>query len=160
MNKKSFSYQCQKQSNSIRCRQSIRVDWGASNRLETYGLNQLAVKPPSAFCCTNSITRSSTFWFSAILTLLMGHFSDAVIGHRRAGQYVPRSECFDALERMLSAEATVYRNGFVKIFQLPKSFQGMSYSRSWWQCARRSANHRSRHAQESALTGEADSVEK
>ncbi len=65
MNKKEFQLSV---SETIEQYQVASIDQGldeaqVTERLETYGLNQLAVKkPPSGVCCCdNSITRSSTF---------------------------------------------------------------------------------------------------
>lgn len=65
MNKKEFQLSV---SETIEQYQVPSIDQGlteaqVTERLETYGLNQLAVKkPPSGVCCCdNSITRSSTF---------------------------------------------------------------------------------------------------
>ncbi len=74
--------------------------------------------------------------FSAILTLLMGHFSDAVIigivvlVNALIGYY-QEANASDALERikeMLSAEATVYRNGIRQDIPAAEVVPGMSYS--------------------------------
>lgn len=68
--------------------------------------------------------------FSALLTLIMGHISDAliialvVIVNALIGYY-QESSASDALERiqeMLSSEATVYRDGIQKRYSFQKKW--------------------------------------
>ncbi|MBO0472838.1 calcium-translocating P-type ATPase, PMCA-type [Enterococcus sp. DIV0840] len=94
----------------------------ANNRLKKYGLNKLEVKKVSKWSLLLRQFNNIIIYillFSALLTLVMGHTSDAiiisivVIVNALIGYY-QEANASDALERikeMLSSEATVYRDG-------------------------------------------------
>lgn len=176
MNKKEFQLSV---SETIEQYQVPSIDQGlteaqVTERLETYGLNQLAVKKTAKWRLLLRQFHNTIIYiliFSAILTLLMGHFSDAVIigivvlVNALIGYY-QEANASDALERikeMLSAEATVYRNGIRQDIPAAEVVPGdvvFLEAGDNVPADLRIIEADNLRIQESALTGEADSVEK
>ncbi|VTT37257.1 HAD ATPase, P-type, family IC [Enterococcus casseliflavus] len=176
MNKKEFQLSV---SETIEQYQVPSIDQGlteaqVTERLETYGLNQLAIKKTAKWRLLLRQFHNTIIYiliFSAILTLLMGHFSDAVIigivvlVNALIGYY-QEANASDALERikeMLSAEATVYRNGIRQDIPAAEVVPGdvvFLEAGDNVPADLRIIEADNLRIQESALTGEADSVEK
>jgi len=176
MNKKEFQLSV---SETIEQYQVPSIDQGldeaqVTERLETYGSNQLAVKKTAKWQLLLRQFHNTIIYiliFSAILTLLMGHFSDAVIigivvlVNALIGYY-QEANASDALERikeMLSAEATVYRNGIRQDIPAAEVVPGdvvFLEAGDNVPADLRIIEADNLRIQESALTGEADSVEK
>lgn len=176
MNKKEFQLSV---SETIEQYQVPSIDQGlteaqVTERLETYGLNQLVVKKTAKWRLLLRQFHNTIIYiliFSAILTLLMGHFSDAVIigivvlVNALIGYY-QEANASDALERikeMLSAEATVYRNGIRQDIPAAEVVPGdvvFLEAGDNVPADLRIIEADNLRIQESALTGEADSVEK
>lgn len=164
----------------IICKYEIRtIDEGldesqVQHRLEKFGLNKLEVKKVPKWKLLLRQFNNMIIYiliFSALLTLLMGHTSDAVIiaivvvVNALIGYY-QEANASDALERikeMLSSEATVYREGIRKDIPAEEIVIGdivFLEAGDNVPADLRIIEADNLRIQESALTGEADSVEK
>lgn len=142
--------------------------------LEKYGYNQLTANKTSKWRILLRQFHNTIIYilmFSAFLTLLMGHYSDAIIigivvvVNALIG-YFQEANASDALERikeMLSAEATVYRNGVRQDIPAENLVPGdvvFLEAGDNVPADIRIIEADNLRIQESALTGETDSVEK
>lgn len=157
----------------------VSIDKGLSEdkiekQLAIHGLNQLTTnKTPKWKILLRQFHNTIIYilMFSALLTLLMGHYSDAiiigivVIVNALIG-YFQEANASDALERikeMLSAEATVYRNGIRQDIPAEEVVPGdvvFLEAGDNVPADLRIVEADNLRIQESALTGETDSVEK
>lgn len=146
----------------------------AKELLDTYGYNQLTANKTSKWRILLRQFRNTIIYilmFSAFLTLLMGHYSDAIIigivvvVNALIG-YFQEANASDALERikeMLSTEATVYRNSVrqdIPANQLVPGDIVFLEAGDNVPADLRIVEADNLRIQESALTGETDSVEK
>lgn len=146
----------------------------AKELLDTYGYNQLTANKTSKWRILLRQFRNTIIYilmFSAFLTLLMGHYSDAIIigivvvVNALIG-YFQEANASDALERikeMLSTEATVYRNSVRQDIPANKLVPGdivFLEAGDNVPADLRIVEADNLRIQESALTGETDSVEK
>ncbi len=156
-----------------------QLDDGLTDRqvtegLARYGLNQLAVEKTSKWRLLLRQFNNMIIYilmFSCVLTLLMGHRSDAliigivVIVNALIGYY-QEANASDALERikeLLSAEATVYRDGVRQDIPAEDVVPGdvvFLEAGDNVPADLRIFEADNLRIQESALTGEPDSVEK
>lgn len=142
--------------------------------LEKYGYNQLTANKTSKWRILLRQFHNTIIYilmFSAFLTLLMGHYSDAIIigivvvVNALIG-YFQEANASDALERikeMLSAEATVYRNGVRQDIPAENLVPGdvvFLEAGDNVPADIRIVEADNLRIQESALTGETDSIEK
>lgn len=142
--------------------------------LEKYGYNQLTANKTSKWRILLRQFHNTIIYilmFSAFLTLLMGHYSDAIIigivvvVNALIG-YFQEANASDALERikeMLTAEATVYRNGVRQDIPAENLVPGdvvFLEAGDNVPADIRIVEADNLRIQESALTGETDSIEK
>lgn len=150
------------------------TDRQVTERLARYGLNQLAVEKTSKWRLLLRQFNNMIIYiliFSCVLTLLMGHRSDVliigivVIVNALIGYY-QGANASDALERikeLLSAEATVYRDGVRQDIPAEEVVPGdvvFLEAGDNVPADIRIFEADNLRLQESALTGEPDSVEK
>ncbi len=150
------------------------TDRQVTERLARYGLNQLAVEKTSKWRLLLRQFNNMIIYiliFSCVLTLLMGHRSDVliigivVIVNALIGYY-QGANASDALERikeLLSAEATVYRDGVRQDIPAEEVVPGdvvFLEAGDNVPADLRIFEADNLRLQESALTGEPDSVEK
>lgn len=146
----------------------------ARQLLDKYGYNLLTANKTSKWRILLRQFHNTIIYilmFSAFLTLLMGHYSDAIIigivvvVNALIG-YFQEANASDALERikeMLSAEATVYRNGVRQDILAEELVPGdvvFLEAGDNVPADLRIVEADNLRIQESALTGETDSVEK